>query len=247
MTETLREDPALVRRSRRWTWVGTFMLLLLVVAFPLYKAVESSRRADAVRIARRRPDLLRAAAVGDQLRGVPRHERPGRGRARAQLPGVLRGDLRRADRGHRARRRSGHGDAGMVERVRGAAHRPADRRSGRLRPLLGEDGAELPRLANAVLSRFWRPEGDPRGSRSSRRSRACSSPPARAPARRARAARSCTSPATSRAVGQRPRSSRRDTRRPISRSWSVWARPTPPTCSSTCPSPTPPRARSRSS
>jgi mono/diheme cytochrome c family protein len=49
MTEALREDPVDVRRTRRWTWVGTFMLLFRVVAFPAYKAVESSRRADAVR------------------------------------------------------------------------------------------------------------------------------------------------------------------------------------------------------
>jgi mono/diheme cytochrome c family protein len=49
MTEALREDPVDVRRTRRWTWVGTFMILFLVVAFPAYKAVESSRRADAVR------------------------------------------------------------------------------------------------------------------------------------------------------------------------------------------------------
>lgn len=49
MTETLREDPVDIARSRRWRWAGTVMLLLLVVAFPVYKAVESSRRADAVR------------------------------------------------------------------------------------------------------------------------------------------------------------------------------------------------------
>ena len=40
MSEGLREDPVVVRQTRRWTWVGTFMLLLLVVAFPVYKAVE---------------------------------------------------------------------------------------------------------------------------------------------------------------------------------------------------------------
>jgi len=49
MTEGLRDDPVVVRQSLRWRWVGTFMILLLVVAFPVYKAVESSRRADAVR------------------------------------------------------------------------------------------------------------------------------------------------------------------------------------------------------
>ena len=49
MSEDLREDPVVVRHTRRWMWVGTFMLLLLVVAFPVYKAVESSRRTDALR------------------------------------------------------------------------------------------------------------------------------------------------------------------------------------------------------
>ncbi len=49
MSETLREDPVVVRQSQRWKWVGTLMILLLVVAFPVYKAVESSRRVDALR------------------------------------------------------------------------------------------------------------------------------------------------------------------------------------------------------
>jgi len=49
MTESLREDPVVVRQSLRWKRVGTLMLVLLVVAFPVYKAVESSRRVDALR------------------------------------------------------------------------------------------------------------------------------------------------------------------------------------------------------
>jgi mono/diheme cytochrome c family protein len=48
MSEGLREDPVVVRQSRRWKQVGTLMLLLLVVAFPVYKAVESSRRVEAL-------------------------------------------------------------------------------------------------------------------------------------------------------------------------------------------------------
>lgn len=48
MSETVREDPAVVRRSLRWKRAGTFVLFLLVIAFPLYKAVESGRRADAL-------------------------------------------------------------------------------------------------------------------------------------------------------------------------------------------------------
>jgi len=49
MTESLRDDPVVVRQSLRWKRVGTLMLALLVVAFPVYKAVESSRRTDALR------------------------------------------------------------------------------------------------------------------------------------------------------------------------------------------------------
>jgi mono/diheme cytochrome c family protein len=48
MTEGLRDDPVVVRQSLRWKRVGTLMLALLVVAFPVYKAVESSRRIDAL-------------------------------------------------------------------------------------------------------------------------------------------------------------------------------------------------------
>ncbi len=48
MSEPVREDPALVRQSRRWQRAGVFVLFLLVIAFPLYKAVESGRRADAL-------------------------------------------------------------------------------------------------------------------------------------------------------------------------------------------------------
>ena len=49
MSDDLREDPVVVRQSLRWKQVGTLMLLLLVVAFPVYKAVESSRRVNALR------------------------------------------------------------------------------------------------------------------------------------------------------------------------------------------------------
>ena len=49
MSEGLRDDPVVVRQSLRWKRVGTLMLALLVVAFPVYKAVESSRRTDALR------------------------------------------------------------------------------------------------------------------------------------------------------------------------------------------------------
>ena len=53
--------------------VGTIMLLLLVLAFPVYMAVESSRRTDALRVAGRRPDRVRGAALGPELRGVSWH------------------------------------------------------------------------------------------------------------------------------------------------------------------------------
>jgi len=44
----MREDADVVRRSLRWKRAGTFVLFLLVISFPLYKAVESGRRADAL-------------------------------------------------------------------------------------------------------------------------------------------------------------------------------------------------------
>ncbi|MGZ8565792.1 MAG: c-type cytochrome [Actinomycetota bacterium] len=44
---TIREDPALRQSLRRWQEVGAGVLLLLAVAFPLYRAVESTRRSDA--------------------------------------------------------------------------------------------------------------------------------------------------------------------------------------------------------
>ena len=47
MTETIRDDPELVRSTRRWQVVGAWLLLILVLSFPLYKLTESSRRADA--------------------------------------------------------------------------------------------------------------------------------------------------------------------------------------------------------
>ena len=48
MSETVRDDRKLVRSTIRWQRVGALMLLLLVIAFPLYKAVESARRTDAL-------------------------------------------------------------------------------------------------------------------------------------------------------------------------------------------------------
>ena len=48
MSEPVRENPEVVRQSLRWKRVGTLMLLLLVIAFPVYKAVESARRTDAL-------------------------------------------------------------------------------------------------------------------------------------------------------------------------------------------------------
>lgn len=49
MSETMHEDRGLVRSTIRWQRVGALMLLLLVIAFPAYKAVESSRRTEALR------------------------------------------------------------------------------------------------------------------------------------------------------------------------------------------------------
>lgn len=49
MSVDVREDPVVLRQTLRWKRVGALMLFLLVIAFPLYKAVESARRADALR------------------------------------------------------------------------------------------------------------------------------------------------------------------------------------------------------
>jgi mono/diheme cytochrome c family protein len=48
MSEPVREDPVIVRQSLRWQRAGAVVLFILVIAFPLYKAVESGRRADAL-------------------------------------------------------------------------------------------------------------------------------------------------------------------------------------------------------
>lgn len=48
MTESVRESPAAVRTTLRWQRTGSVVLLLLVLAFPLYKATEGSQRADAL-------------------------------------------------------------------------------------------------------------------------------------------------------------------------------------------------------
>lgn len=44
MSQTLRDDPEVSRSSRRWQAAGTFILILLVLAFPLYRATDGSRR-----------------------------------------------------------------------------------------------------------------------------------------------------------------------------------------------------------
>lgn len=48
MKDPIHEDAALRRSLRRWQTVGSLFLLMLVVAFPLYKAVEGSRRTEAL-------------------------------------------------------------------------------------------------------------------------------------------------------------------------------------------------------
>lgn len=67
MSETARtrDDPALRRSLRRWEWVGLVVFLLLVVAFPVYRAVDSTRRVDA--IAERQAALV---SLGEQLWGL---------------------------------------------------------------------------------------------------------------------------------------------------------------------------------
>ncbi|HKN80181.1 MAG TPA: cytochrome c [Actinomycetota bacterium] len=48
MTEKLRDPPALERSTRRWQTVGVAVLLLLVLAFPLYRLTEDQRLDDAL-------------------------------------------------------------------------------------------------------------------------------------------------------------------------------------------------------
>ena len=48
MTDTLHDDPVLIRSSRRWQAAGTFILFLLVLAFPVYRATDGSRRDQAL-------------------------------------------------------------------------------------------------------------------------------------------------------------------------------------------------------
>ena len=48
MSTPVRDDPQLIRSSRRWQTVGAFALFLLVLAFPLYRATDGSRRTNAL-------------------------------------------------------------------------------------------------------------------------------------------------------------------------------------------------------
>jgi mono/diheme cytochrome c family protein len=48
MTDTLHDDPGVTRSSRRWQTAGTFILFLLVLAFPIYRATDGSRRDQAL-------------------------------------------------------------------------------------------------------------------------------------------------------------------------------------------------------
>lgn len=48
MNEPQLDDPGVSRSTRRWQAIGTFLLILLVIAFPLYRATDGSRRAAAL-------------------------------------------------------------------------------------------------------------------------------------------------------------------------------------------------------
>lgn len=48
MTEKLNDPPALERSTRRWQSVGVVVLLLLVLAFPIYRLTEDARLGDAL-------------------------------------------------------------------------------------------------------------------------------------------------------------------------------------------------------
>lgn len=65
VSDPIHEDLALRRSLRRWQTVGSLFLLVLVAAFPLYRAVEGPRRAEA--LASRQRALV---ATGGQLWGL---------------------------------------------------------------------------------------------------------------------------------------------------------------------------------
>jgi mono/diheme cytochrome c family protein len=48
MTEPMRDDPVVVTSTQRWQAMGVFVFMLLVLSFPVYKAVEGHRRTDAL-------------------------------------------------------------------------------------------------------------------------------------------------------------------------------------------------------
>lgn len=48
MSGSIHDDPEVVRSTRRWQRTGTFILFLLVLAFPIYRATDGSRRSQAL-------------------------------------------------------------------------------------------------------------------------------------------------------------------------------------------------------
>jgi mono/diheme cytochrome c family protein len=48
MSDTLHDEPEVVRSSRRWQTSGLAILFLLVLAFPVYRATDGSRRDSAL-------------------------------------------------------------------------------------------------------------------------------------------------------------------------------------------------------
>jgi mono/diheme cytochrome c family protein len=48
MSGHLHDDPVVIRSTRRWQTAGSCVLFLLVLAFPLYRVVDGSRRAAAL-------------------------------------------------------------------------------------------------------------------------------------------------------------------------------------------------------
>ena len=151
MSEDLRDDPVVVRQTRRWTWVGTFMLrswswrsLSTRRSSPL-GAPTRFRSQDAALIASGAQlwGLNCAACHGLNGQGVSapalNSQEFFQGTTDEQIAGIIRGGV------------PGTAMPAWWNEYGGPLDRPTDHRGRGVHPLVGEDRAELSRLANAVV------------------------------------------------------------------------------------------------